>query len=151
MFEVVGTAGAGIVLMHMQGDPKTMQVAPQYDDVVTEVRDGLASRLRAAEEAGLDRERLAIDPGIGFGKTLEHNLALIRHVDALAELGRPVVVGPSRKSFIGALTGASVEERLPGTAGAVAYLAWRGANVVRVHDVREMAQVVSVIDAIVRA
>ena len=151
MAAVIAGADAGCCLMHMLGDPRTMQDDPHYEDVVAEVKSFLAERMAYAVAAGIAEERILLDPGIGFGKTLEHNLALIRHVDALAELGRPVVVGPSRKSFIGALTGASVEERLPGTAGAVAYLAWRGANVVRVHDVREMAQVVSVIDAIVRA
>ena len=151
MFEVAKAAGAGLVLMHMQGDPKTMQEAPRYDDVVREVRDFLAQRVQEAEEAGIEGVRLALDPGIGFGKTLEHNLALMRHIDVLVSLGRPVLVGPSRKSFIGALTGAEVDDRFPGTAAAASYLVSRGGHIVRAHDVREMVQVVRVLDRIVRA
>ena len=151
MLEVVREAGAGLVLMHMLGDPKTMQADPRYDDVVAEVREFLAERVRAAEEAGIERDRLCVDPGIGFGKTLRHNLLLLRHVDAFREIGVPVLVGPSRKSFIGALTGAEAGDRLEGTAGAVAWLAAKGVEMVRVHDVREMLRVVQVVDAIVRA
>src|SRR5438309_7268006 len=98
MFEVARAARSGLVLMNMRGDPKTMQEEPRYDDVVREVREFLARRIRDAEEAGVGRERLAVDPGIGFGKALQHNLALMRHVDVLVSLGRPVLVGPSRKS-----------------------------------------------------
>jgi len=151
MFEVARAAEAGLVLMHMRGDPKTMQEEPRYDDVVREVREFLARRIRDAEEAGVGRERLAVDPGIGFGKALQHNLALMRHVDVLVSLGRPVLVGPSRKSFIGALTGAEAGERFPGTAAAASHLVGRGAHIVRAHDVRGMVQVVRVVDGIVRA
>ncbi len=151
MFRVVRDAGAGMVLMHMKGEPKTMQEAPHYDDVLAEVGDFLRERVEAAVAAGIEPERLAVDPGIGFGKDLGHNLALLRHLDALLELGRPVVVGPSRKRFIGTLLALPEEERLEGTAGAVAWLAARGAHVVRVHDVREMVRVVRVVDAIARA
>ena len=148
MFDLSRATGAGLALMHMRGDPKTMQDQPRYEDVVAEVRDFLAERLRASEEAGVERERLAVDPGIGFGKTLQHNLALLRHVDVFVALGRPVLVGPSRKSFIGKLTGAGVQDRLPGTAAAVTSAAIRGAHIVRVHDVREMVQVLRVAEAI---
>jgi dihydropteroate synthase len=149
MFAVVRDAGAGMVLMHMQGDPKTMQQAPHYGDVVAEVKEFLRERVEAAEFAGIDSHCLAVDPGIGFGKELEHNLALLRHVEELADLGRPVLVGPSRKRFIQALLGGMpTEVRVDGTAGAVAWLATRGVHIVRVHDVKQMARVVKVVDAI---
>ena len=151
MFGVVKDAEAGMVLMHMQGDPKTMQQAPRYDDVVGEVREFLRERIEAAELAGIDPERLCIDPGIGFGKTPEHNLTLMNHVDALLDLGRPVMVGPSRKRFIGTILDLPEDERVEGTAGAVAWLVAKGAHVVRVHDVKEMARVVRIVDAIARA
>lgn len=148
MFETVAQAGAAMALMHMQGDPQTMQEAPTYDDVVTEVRDHLAARVEAAVAAGVAREGIAVDPGIGFGKTVEHNLSLMKHLDMLASLDRPILVGPSRKSFIGKILGVDVDERLEGTAAATAYLAARGAHIVRVHDVREMTRVVRIVDAI---
>jgi dihydropteroate synthase len=151
MFDVVREHDAAIVLMHMKGEPKTMQQAPEYEDVVGEVHEFLRERVEAAEFAGIDAERIAIDPGIGFGKTLEHNLEVMRRIDAFLDLGRPVLVGPSRKRFIGALLDASEEERVEGTIGAVAWLVSRGAHVVRVHDVREVVRAVRVIDAIVRA
>lgn len=148
MFEVVASARAGMVLMHMLGEPRSMQHDPRYVDVVAEVRAALAGRLDAARAAGLSDEALCIDPGIGFGKTLEHNLALLRRVDAFFDLGRPVLVGPSRKRFIGALLGTEVHERLEGTAAAVGWLAAKGCHILRVHDVKEMVRVVRVIDAI---
>jgi dihydropteroate synthase len=151
MFAVAREAGAGVVLMHMRGEPKTMQVAPQYDDVVTEVHEYLRERIEAAEFAGIAPERLCIDPGIGFGKDLQQNLTLMHHVDALLGLGRPVLVGPSRKRFIGALLDLPEDERIEGTAGAVAWLVGRGAHIVRVHDVKTMVRVVRVVDAIARA
>jgi dihydropteroate synthase len=149
MFEIVAQRGAGMVLMHMQGDPKTMQDEPRYGDVVSEVRDFLSGRVSAGVAAGIERDRLCVDPGIGFGKTLEHNLAILRHIADLADIGLPVMVGPSRKRFIGTILGTDVDERLEGTAGAVAWLASQGVHVVRVHDVKEMARVVRVVDAIV--
>jgi len=151
MFGVVRASGAALVLMHMKGEPKTMQEAPHYDDVVAEVREFLAERVEAAVFAGIDPERVAIDPGIGFGKDLGHNLTLIHHVDALLELGRPVLVGPSRKRFIGSLLDLPEDQRVEGTAAAVAWMVARGAHVVRVHDVREISRVVRVVDAIARA
>lgn len=151
MFEVVRAAGAGMVLMHIQGEPKTMQVEPHYDDVVTEVKEYLAQRIEAAVFAGVVPEQLAVDPGIGFGKNLDHNLTLMRHIDSLRDLGRPILVGPSRKRFIGTLLDLPEEQRVEGTAGAVAWLVTRGAHMVRVHDVREMVRVVRVLDAIARA
>ncbi len=152
MFDVVREGEAAIVLMHMKGEPKTMQEAPVYGDVVGEVRGYLRERVEAAEFAGIEAERIAVDPGIGFGKDLEDNLRLMRGLDALLELGRPVLVGPSRKRFIGTLLGdLPPEQRVEGTAGAVAWLVARGAHIVRVHDVREMVRVVRVVDALARA
>jgi dihydropteroate synthase len=149
MVEVVAASGAGLVLMHMLGEPRTMQVEPRYEDVVREVRAYLAERIDAAESAGVRRERVAIDPGLGFGKTYEHNLELMRNVDAFLDLGVAVVVGPSRKSFIGtALGDAPVGERLEGTIGAAAWMAGRGAHVVRVHDVAPVVRALRVVDAI---
>lgn len=151
MFDVVRKHDAAIVLMHMKGEPKTMQQSPEYEDVVGEVHEFLRERIEAAEVAGIDAERIAIDPGIGFGKNLEHNLELMRRIDSFLDLGRPVLVGPSRKRFIGAVLDVPEDERVEGTIGAVAWLVSRGAHVVRVHDVREVVRAVRVIDAIVRA
>lgn len=151
MFAVVREAGAGLVLMHMLGEPKTMQRDPRYDDVVREVRVMLAGRIGAAVAAGVPRDRLCVDPGIGFGKNLDHNLALLHDIAAFEELRVPVLVGTSRKRFIGQLTGVDEPaERVEGTAGAVAWCASKGVDVVRVHDVLEMTRVVRVVDAIAR-
>lgn len=151
LLAVVRDAGAGLVLMHMQGDPKTMQADPVYEDVVAEVRAYLAEQVEAAVRAGIERDHLCIDPGIGFGKDLDHNLALLRHVRELMDVGVPVLVGPSRKSFLGKLLGLEVDERLEATAGAVAWLATQGVHLVRVHDVREMVGVVRLVEAIAAA
>ncbi len=149
MFDLVRDAGVGLVLMHMLGEPKTMQQDPQYADVVAEVHDYLAARLQAAIDAGVPREAIALDPGLGFGKAFEHSMSLMRHNEKLLDLAAPLLVGPSRKSFIGeALDGIPVTERAEGTAGAVAWLAIHGAHIVRVHDVRQIVRVVRVIDAI---
>jgi len=151
MFDVVRESGAAIVLMHMKGEPKTMQEAPHYDDVVREVRDYLEERVEAAVAAGIDREAICVDPGLGFAKTTPHSLTLMKHTDALLDLGRPVLVGPSRKSFIGDVLGTEVGERAEGTVGAVCYMVGKGAHIVRVHDVRETVRAVRVVDAILRA
>lgn len=133
--EVAAGLGLPVCVMHMQGEPRTMQVAPHYDDVVAEVRDFLVQRAAELERAGLARENIHIDPGFGFGKTLEHNLALLRHLDVLVATGYPVLVGMSRKSMIGAITGRQVGERTPGSVAAAMLAAQKGAAVVRVHDV----------------
>ena len=151
MFDVVRDREAAVVLMHMRGEPTTMQEAPHYDDVVGEVHEFLRQRIEAAELAGIDPERIAIDPGIGFGKNLDHNLELMHGVDALLDLGRPVMVGPSRKKFIGTILDLPEEERVEGTVGAVVWMVARGAHVVRVHDVKEVVRAVRVSDAIARA
>jgi dihydropteroate synthase len=147
MFDVVREREAAVVLMHMQGDPKTMQEAPHYDDVVGEVHEYLRQRIEAAELAGIAPDRIAVDPGIGFGKDLE----LMRGVGELLDLGRPVLVGPSRKRFIGAILDLPEDERVEGTIGAVVWMVGQGAHIVRVHDVREVVRAVRVADAIARA
>jgi dihydropteroate synthase len=148
MFDVIREREAAVVLMHMRGDPRTMQEAPEYDDVVGEVHEYLRQRIETAELSGIDPERIAVDPGIGFGKDLDHNLELMRGVGALLDLGRQVLVGPSRKRFIGAILDLPEEDRVEGTIGAVVWLVARGAHVVRVHDVREVVRAVRVADAI---
>ena len=150
MFDVVRDREAAVVLMHMRGDPTTMQEAPHYDHVVGEVHEYLRQRIEAAELAGIDPERIAIDPGIGFGKDFDHNLELMHGVDALLDLGRPVMVGPSRKKFIGTILDLPEEERVEGTVGAVVWMVARGAHLVRVHDVKEVVRAVRVADAIAR-
>jgi dihydropteroate synthase len=149
MFGMVAETGAGLILMHMKGEPKTMQDDPTYHDVVAEVRAFLGDRIEAALAAGIDLEQLCADPGIGFGKTLEHNLAILHDIRAFRHLRIPVLVGPSRKRFIGTLTGTEVDDRIEGTAGVVAWCAAEGVDIVRVHDVKEMTRVVRVVDAIV--
>jgi len=149
LLEVAARRGVPVILMHMQGRPATMQVNPQYGDVMQEVMAFLAERTDAAVAAGVARWRILVDPGIGFGKTLAHNLELLRRLGEMRSLGRPVVVGVSRKGFIGKVTGETVESGRPfGTAGAVAFAAANGADVLRVHDVAGMSQVVRMIEAI---
>ena len=129
-----------------------MQDDPRYDDVVTDVRDFLASRIGSAVAAGVPRGSLCVDPGIGFGKTIDHNLAILRAIGSFRELRTPVLVGASRKRFIGQLTGVDdPADRMEGTAGAVAWCAAQGVDIVRVHDVLQMRRVVNVVDAIARA
>jgi dihydropteroate synthase len=129
--------GVPVCLMHMQGEPRSMQQAPHYDDVVSEVRDFLSERVAICAQAGIPRARLLIDPGFGFGKTLEHNLTLLARLDALADTGLPLLVGVSRKSFLGALLGdAPVEARLNAGLAAAVLAVERGARIIRTHDVR---------------
>jgi dihydropteroate synthase len=149
MAGVVAASGAGVVLMHMLGEPRTMQDNPRYRDVVAEVAGALAAWARAAEAAGVAHDRIALDPGIGFGKALRHNLLLLAHLRSIGALGYPVLVGPSRKSSLGAILGGlPVGERLEATAGAVAWCVAQGAGVVRVHDVKEMVRVARTVEAI---
>ena len=151
LLEVVRDFGAGLVLMHMLGTPRTMQENPQYGDVVAEVRGFLAERIAFAEGRGLKKTQIAVDPGIGFGKTVEHNLKLLAHVEEFGSLGCAVMVGPSRKSFIGKLLNREPHQRLWGTMAAVAWAVAHGVNVVRVHDVAETVDVVRMIEALRRA
>lgn len=149
MARVVRDAGAGLVLMHMLGTPATMQLDPGYVDVVEEVADHLATALGRAVEAGIDPARVALDPGIGFGKTLEHNLSLLRGLPRLARLGRPVLLGVSRKAFIGRIVGRpDPDDRLAGTVGACVTGYLYGARIFRVHDARPVSDALRVAAAI---
>ena len=145
--EVVAPSKAGVCLMHMQGDPASMQQAPHYADVLGEVREFLWSRAATAESMGIDRSRIALDPGFGFGKTLEHNLTLAKGLPELAQSGYPLLVGLSRKSMIGALTGRDVGQRLPGSLAAVLACVAAGAHIVRVHDVGPTCDAIKVWNA----
>ena len=137
-----------LVLMHMLGTPRTMQENPTYDDVVDDVKAFLAARIEVALSAGVEERRIWVDPGIGFGKTAEHNLELLRRLGELRELGRPLLVGTSRKSFIGAFTGREVDDRLGGTIASSVLAVKNGADAVRVHDVREVRDALLVAEAI---
>src|SRR3954451_18997940 len=140
--------GPTVILMHMLGEPRTMQEDPRYDDVVAEVKTFLAERLEAAVAAGIDAERVWLDPGIGFGKTGPHNMELLRRLGELRELGRPLVIGTSRKSFIGKLDGSPADQRLGGTIASSVLAAAEGAAVLRVHDAAEVGQALAVTAAI---
>lgn len=144
----VAVSGAAVCLMHKQGTPQTMQVQPYYHDVVGEVKEFLRARIAAAEAAGIARERIVIDPGFGFGKTLAHNLAMLRDLGALTELNVPVLAGLSRKSMLGKITGQEVGQRLPASVAAALLAVQRGARIVRVHDVRATVDALKVWDAV---
>jgi dihydropteroate synthase len=149
MFALAAERRVPIAIMHMQGEPRTMQVAPHYTDVVGEVRDFLADRAAAAMAAGVERHRILVDIGIGFGKSLEHNLLLLKHHDRIAELGYATLLGTSRKGFIGKLTGVeNPADRVMGTAATIAWGIANGAHLLRVHDVEAMRQTLGVVDAI---
>lgn len=148
--EVAAEAQVPVCLMHMQGTPRTMQIEPRYDDVVVEVMDFLRERIDACLAAGIARENLLIDPGFGFGKTLEHNCRLLRELDRFQELDLPVLVGLSRKSMFGQLLGQPVDKRLYGSLAGAVLSAWKGASIVRVHDVRATFEALTVTDAFAR-
>jgi len=151
MARLVSKARAGVVVMHMRGDPATMQEAPRYTNVAEEVRDFLGDRAKAVMAAGIEREAVAVDPGIGFGKTVDHNLDLLRNLDRIVSLGHPVVVGVSRKSFIAHLGGGEgMEDRLAGSVAAATLAAARGADVIRAHDVTETVRAMRVADGVLR-
>jgi dihydropteroate synthase len=152
MFSQIAKSNAGIILMHMQGEPATMQIQPAYKNVTSEVAQFLLDRRDAAVSAGIDSRRILLDPGLGFGKTVSHNLRLMADIPVLAGLGHPLVVGPSRKSFIGEITGEKrSEHRQIGTCAACALCAERGANVLRVHDISPVAQTLRMVRAIAGA
>ena len=152
MTELAVRSQIPVILMHMQGTPQIMQIDPHYDDVVTEVLQFLLERARIAEEAGIAREHLILDPGIGFGKTTEHNLQLLRGLEVVCDQGYRVLIGASRKRFIGQITGkATPAERIFGTAATTAIAITKGASIIRVHDVAETVDVVKVTNAICRA
>jgi dihydropteroate synthase len=144
----LGSFGAGVVLNHMQGEPRTMQKNPAYSDVVGEVRDHLAARVRVLEAMGVARDRIAVDPGIGFGKRREDNYALIEHLEELDEIGCPVLLGHSRKSFIGATPGLQASDRLHPSVAVALYAALKGASILRVHDVGPVVEALRIIDAL---
>ncbi len=143
--------GVPCILMHMLGTPRTMQEKPVYGDLVREIIEYLEERIAVWEDAGVARENLLVDPGIGFGKTVDHNLLILKHLFEFKVLGRPIVLGTSRKSFIGTLLGRDVEERLVGTLATAAIGVWNGADILRVHDVEETREVLTIVRAIKEA
>jgi dihydropteroate synthase len=151
MADVVARSGADCCLMHMRGEPRTMQHEPRYDDVVSEVKGFLEERLAFAAAAGVAEDRITLDPGIGFGKTVEHNLELLIRLDEIVALGRPVMIGTSRKSFLGRITGRDVHDRLAGTIATNVLAYVRGARAFRVHDVAPVVDALKVAAATVRA
>jgi dihydropteroate synthase len=152
MISVVAEAQCPVILMHMQGEPKTMQSEPRYTDVVREVKDFLRSRAEQAVATGVSQENVIVDPGIGFGKSLDHNLALLRDLGAIVDLGFPVLVGASRKKFIGSITGVqATTERVFGTVATTVLAYERGASLFRVHDVRANSEALAVAEAVIHA
>ena len=150
MGKIIKKFAVPVIIMHIQGDPQTMQVSPHYEDLIPEIMAYLKEGIEIAESAGVLREKIIIDPGIGFGKTLEHNFEILRRLREFRALGRPISIGTSRKSMIGKVLDLPVEERLEGTAATVALAIANGADIIRVHDVREMGRVAKMTDAIVR-
>lgn len=146
--KTVAVSGAGVCLMHMRGEPRTMQAGPHYEDVVAEVRGFLRERMDAAVAMGIAAERIALDPGFGFGKNVGHNLELLRNLERLAELGAPVLVGLSRKSTLGAITGRPALERLPASIAAALLAVQHGARIMRVHDVAATRDALAVLAAV---
>ena len=150
MAEIVARSGAALILMHMRGTPQTMQRRPRYRDVVQDVRDFLMDAVARARRQGIEARRILIDPGLGFGKTVRHNVELMRSLSRFVALGYPVVIGPSRKSFIGKTVRADAIDRLGGTLACVAWAAQQGVAVIRVHDVREAVQCTRMLEAIAK-
>ena len=148
MWQLVAETGAGYVAMHMQGTPQTMQEAPQYDNVVNDVEAFFISRMTRWNDWGMALEQVVLDPGIGFGKTVEHNLALLAALERFTKMQRPLLVGASRKSFIGHVTNTEVNDRLPGSLACACRAAQAGAGIVRVHDVKETVQALQTWEAI---
>jgi len=146
--EAVAASDAAVCLMHMQGEPRSMQAAPVYGNVVEEVRSFLGQRVAACLAAGIGREHMVVDPGFGFGKTVEHNLALLAHLRSFGDLGVPVLAGLSRKSMLGAITGRPVNERLAASVAAAVLAVERGAAIVRVHDVAATRDALAILDAV---
>lgn len=150
MAAVVAEMEAGVILMHIQGTPLTMQLAPHYDDVVDEIRQWLQARVQLAEASGIASERIIADPGIGFGKTTAHNLEILKRLDAFRELGKPMLIGTSRKAFIGTVLDLPLEERIEGTVATVCWAIAHGADIVRVHDVKAVSRAARMTDALYR-
>jgi len=148
MRHVVAKHRVPVILMHMKGAPRTMQQSPVYEDLISEIISYLKYSIELAKDAGVPADSIIIDPGIGFGKTTEHNLSIIRNLGRLKSLGRPILIGTSRKSFIGGVLKLDVGRRLMGTAASVAISILNGANIIRVHDVKEMVEVARLADAV---
>jgi len=148
MAALAAESGCGLVLMHMQGTPRTMQKNPHYDDLMSEIIALLRESVGRAVEAGLNEQNIAVDPGIGFGKTVEHNYRIISQLKSLKSIGRPILIGPSRKSFIGKVLKNEAQDRLLGTAASITCCIERGASIIRVHDVKEMIEVKEITGAI---
>jgi dihydropteroate synthase len=148
MAQVIEESGAGVVLMHRQGHSATMQDAPHYEDVVEEVKSFLAKRVALAQSMGIPSDRIIVDPGIGFGKTCKHNFRILANLGEFLELNQPLLVGLSRKGFIGELTGKPVAEREMGNAAAIAIAVWQGTHILRVHDVGAMKDAIRVAQAL---
>ncbi|MBI5392834.1 dihydropteroate synthase [Candidatus Woesearchaeota archaeon] len=146
MAKIIAKYDASVVIMHMQGTPQTMQVNPKYEDIVAEIKRFLAERAMLAKKAGIKQQNIILDPGIGFGKTVEHNLEIIRNLDVFVSLGYPVLLGVSRKSFIGKITGADAQERLAGTIAMNTIALLQGVSYLRVHDVKEHKQVAQIVE-----
>lgn len=146
MRKIAARYNVPVILMHMKGTPKTMQQSPVYQDVLREIKTFFQTQIAAAHKAGV--HQLVIDPGIGFGKTVDHNLQILKHLDTFKTLGHPILIGPSRKSFIGTITGLSVHERLEGSLAAMTVAVMNGANIVRVHDIIDSKRAIQIIDAI---
>ena len=151
MKEVVAKYNVPVVLMHIKGTPKNMQENPQYDNLMEEIRTYLLESIEIARESGIDEDKIIIDPGIGFGKTLDDNLKILKNLSEFKNLGRPVMIGVSRKSFIGRILDLSVDERLEGSLASMAVAIMNGANILRVHDVKESKRVVKLVDAILKS
>ncbi len=149
--EVAAELGVPGILRHMKGTPRTMQDKPVYGDVVPEIIEQLAERIAVWEDAGVSRENILVDPGIGFGEAVGHNLLILKHLCEFEVLGRPIVLGTSRKGFVGALLDRDVEDRLVGTLATVAISVWNGADILRVHDVQETREVLTIVRAIKEA
>jgi dihydropteroate synthase len=151
MIDAVKEFGAKVVVMHIKGTPRIMQDNPEYEDLIGEIKDSLREIIVKAVAGGIKKENIIIDPGIGFGKTIEHNLQILNRLSEFKEFGLPILIGPSRKSFIGKLTGSEPDERIPGTIASIAIAIKNGADIVRVHDVKEAKQAVVISDAIARS
>jgi len=150
MAKIISEYKASVCVMHMKGSPATMQVKPSYMDLMGEILEGLRESIEIAERAGISEDKIIVDPGIGFGKTLEHNLTILRRLGEIGDIGKPVLIGVSRKSFIGKVLDKEVSERLMGTAAASALAIMKGACIIRTHDVSEISDVTKMMDAIMR-
>ncbi len=148
MRDVVAKYGASVVVMHMQGEPKTMQVSPTYNDVVADIKAFFQERIAQARQAGI--EDIILDPGIGFGKTIEHNLQILKRLHEFSDLGFPIMIGVSRKSFIGNIAGLPVTERIEGSLAAASIAVMNGVNIIRAHDVKETKRALQIVDAILK-